>query len=266
MPDQSEIIRRMVEAGRKASKEIVRIYKEGFTIRSKEDDSPVTSADLASDSIIRSTLEGMGIAYLSEEEEDDLSRLEKRALFIVDPLDGTQDFVNRDGSFSVNIAYVEDHEVVIGCIFLPTKDSYCYAIKGKGSFLVENGKERRIHVSGRKKDLVYLASKTHENEREKAIYLDHSDIIARVERLGASMKGVALASGEGDASIRFTTMTKEWDTCAMDLIVREAGGIFLDTKKRPFSYNRKDVYNRDGYCMFNSVETCDRLLPSSITI
>ena len=264
MPDTNNILQRMVKAGRKASLEILEIYRKGFVVHSKEDSSPVTTADIASDRIIRKTLEGMDIAYLSEEEEDDQKRLTQRSLFIVDPLDGTQDFVNRDDSFSVNIAYVEDHKVLIGCIFLPTKESYCYALSDKGSYLVEKGRERRIHVSNRTKDLVYLASRTHENEKEKEVHEKHSEWISRVERLGASMKGVSLASGEGDASVRFTSMTKEWDTCAMDLIVREAGGIFLDTKKRPFTYNRKDVYNRDGYAMFNNRHTCDLLLPDPI--
>lgn len=260
MPELSAILEKMVLAGNRASRKIAEIYDRGFDVHIKEDNSPVTTADLASDDIIRETLQDIDAYYLSEEETDSPARLTKKSLFIVDPLDGTQDFVNRDGSFSVNIAYVEDHQVLLGVIYLPTKQSYCYAVKGKGSYLVQEGKERRIHVSDRKEGLIYLASKTHENPMEKAVYERHSSMISRVERLGASMKGVYLASGLGDASIRYTDMTKEWDTCAMDLIVQEAGGVFLDTKKRKFTYNRKDVYNRDGYCMFNSMDVCNKLL------
>ena len=72
--------------------------------------------------------------------------------------------------------------------------------------------------------------------------------------MGASTKSISLAKGDVDASVRFTDKTKEWDVCAPELIVREAGGIFLDSKLKPFVYNRKDVYNHDGYCMFNKKE------------
>lgn len=261
MPDLSFLLSKMVEAGKKASKAIKEIYDSHYEVQIKADDSPVTSADLASDGILRSLLPlSEDIALLSEEETDDFSRLSKKGIFIVDPLDGTQDFVNRDGSFSVNIAYVEKNEVLIGVIFRPLEGDYCQAIQGKGSFLVKDGKEERIVVSQRKKNLVYLASKTHENEKEKEVYKRHEKDIDTVLRLGASNKGIALASGVGDASIRYTDMTKEWDTCAMDLLVREAGGLFLDTKGRRFSYNRKDVYNRDGYMMFNNQETMELLL------
>ncbi len=95
---------------------------------------------------------------------------------------------------------------------------------------------------------------THENDEEKAVVQNHQDLIDHVIRAGASTKAILLALGKGDASIRYTDKTKEWDVCAPDLIVREAGGIFLDTKKKEFSYNKKDVYNHDGYCMFNRVE------------
>lgn len=255
MSDIEKILSAVVDAGRKASLAIMDIYRKGFDVTLKEDFSPVTDADLASDGIIRRTLPlGEDIAYLSEEEADDKSRLGKKALFIVDPLDGTQDFVEKDGSFSVNIAYVEDHTPIVGAIFLPVEDAYCYAVRGRGAFFVKDGVEERIHVSDRRKDLVYLASRTHENEKEKAVYERHADLIGKVERLGASMKGVSLACGKGDASIRYTGMTKEWDTCAMDLIVREAGGVFKDTELKPFVYNREDVYNRKGYCMFNRIE------------
>ena len=255
MSDIEKILSAMVDAGRKASLAIMDIYRKGFDVTLKEDFSPVTDADLASDGIIRRTLPlGEDIAYLSEEEADDKSRLGKKALFIVDPLDGTQDFVEKDGSYSINIAYVQNRKPVLALIFLPTSGSYCYAIKGNGSYYVEEGREERIFVSDRLDHLVYARSKTHENEREREVYLRHKDKIAKVLALGASLKGVSLARGIVDCSVRYTQMTKEWDTCAMDLIVREAGGIFVDTLRREFVYNREDVYNRDGYAMFNRKE------------
>lgn len=255
MRDLSKILSGMIEAGKKASLAIQEVAHRPFSVKIKEDHSPVTEADLASDKILREMLPlDDEIFYLSEEEDDDKSRLSYDELFIVDPLDGTQDFVEKDGSYSINIAYVQNRKPVLALVFLPTSGSYCYAIKGKGSYYVEEGREERIFVSDRLDHLVYARSKTHENEREREVYLRHKDKIAKVLALGASLKGVSLARGIVDCSVRYTQMTKEWDTCAMDLIVREAGGIFVDTLRREFVYNREDVYNRDGYAMFNRKE------------
>lgn len=256
MRDLSLLLSSMVQAASKASQAILEVAKRPFDVRLKEDRSPVTEADLASDGILRANLPLDGeIYYLSEEEEDDKRRLSFDELFIVDPLDGTQDFVERDGSYSINVAYVRGGRPQLALIWLPTLGSYCYAVSGRGAFYVEKGKaEERIFVSDRLDHLVYAKSKTHENERERDVYLRHKDKIEKVLALGASLKGVYLARGIVDCSIRYTSMTKEWDTCAMDLIVSEAGGIFADTKGKPFRYNRPDVYNRDGYAMFNRKE------------
>ena len=255
MRDLSFLLRRMIEAGREAGAAIEEVASSSFHVQRKEDDSPVTEADLASNRILRKNLcFDEGIAYLSEEEEDDRRRLSFSDLFIVDPLDGTQDFIEKDGSYGINIAFVQDRRPTLAVIVLPTEGSYCYAVKGRGAYYVADGKEEKIHVSSRLSDLVYAVSKTHENERERNVYLRHRDRIASLVALGASRKGVELARGRVDATIRYTAMTKEWDTCAMDLIVTEAGGIFLDTKKNPFLYNREDVYNRDGYAMVNRRE------------
>lgn len=254
-------LREMIEAVKKANEKVLEIYNSSFNIEYKADKSPVTDADFASDKIIRDTLKSaIDVGYLSEEEEDDLSRLNKEAIFIVDPLDGTQDFVNHDSSFGINLALVINHEPVLAVIGLPVEKAICYAEKEKGTrYIDKDGRESELHVSDRVKDLIFLASKTHELEEEKEVYLKHADLIKDVKRYGASTKAVLLAAGKADASIRFTSYTKEWDVCAPDLVVREAGGIFLDTELKPFVYNRKDVYNHLGYCMFNRKEN-ERLL------
>jgi 3'(2'),5'-bisphosphate nucleotidase len=251
-----EILPVMIQAVRKASAEIMKIYRSGFTVQLKSDHSPVTDADLASNRIIRNELSCFkDIAWLSEEDADDLSRLSKKEVFVIDPLDGTQDFVERDGSFAINLALVRDHHPVLAVIGVPGSSSYAYAIQGQGSFYVdEKGTTTRLHVSDRTSHLIYVGSKTHENEAEKAVITRHSDLIGEVVRYGASTKAIYLAMGKVDASVRYTAMTKEWDVCAPDLIVREAGGIFCDTLEKDFLYNRADVYNRDGYAMFNRKE------------
>lgn len=248
-------LRCMIEAAKAAAKEIYAIYQRNFHIEYKSDNSPVTDADLASDKIIRERLCCFSsIAWLSEEDKDDLSRLDKRALFVVDPLDGTSDFVARDDSFCLNIALVIDRQPVAGVIMCPCSGDFAYALQGKGSYFVQNGVERQIHVSDRLDHLIAIESKTHRLPEEEAILTHNKDKIDKVVYYGASTKAIYLACGEADFSIRFITKTKEWDVCASDLIVTEAGGIFTDSRLHRFVYNRKDVVNRDGYSMFNRVE------------
>ncbi len=255
-----KVINAMIEACQKASKEVMRIYKQGFHVIQKEDLSPVTEADLASNKIIREILSPFQeIGWLSEEDQDDESRLEKEYLFIIDPLDGTQDFVNHDDEFGINIALVKGHRPIASVVGIPAKNAYSYAIKDKGAYYVQEGKEERLHVSSRKENLIMVQSKTHNLESEEAIIKKNIGRISQVLYLGASTKAVSIAKGEADCSIRFTDKTKEWDTCAPELIVLEAGGLFLDSKLKPFTYNRKDVYNHDGYCMFNRIENTDLL-------
>ncbi len=247
---------KMIEAGRKASEIISTIYRRTFKIAYKEDKSPVTEADLASDALIQETLSGFeDCYYLSEEKKDDLRRLSYEKVFIVDPLDGTQDFVNHDGSFSVNIAYCERGIPRIGVIALPLESVIVYAVKGEGSYIIrKDGSQEKIHVSDRTDHLIMMMSMTHIMPAEEELIERHKDRIAEVRKGGASSKAVALAMGEADCSVRYTDMTKEWDVCAPDIIVREAGGIFADTNLNGFTYNKKDVYNHDGYAMLNRIE------------
>lgn len=249
-------LREMILAGKKASEEIFRIYKGGFTVKIKEDDSPVTDADLTSDRILRNHLSCFSdAAWLSEEEEDDRSRLDRDLLFIVDPLDGTADFVQKDDSFGINIALVYRGKPVASAVFVPAAKTFAYALKGKGSYFVdETGHEEELHVSDRTKDLIFLTSKMYQLDSEKQVIERHRDLIKEVIASGACTKGILLASGRADCSVRYTKNTKEWDVCAVDLLVTEAGGIFTDSNGVPFTYNRRDVYNREGYSMFNRKE------------
>lgn len=250
-----KILEKMISAGKEASETIMKIYRNGFNINIKEDKSPVTDADLASNKIIRTSLSELGdIAWLSEEDYDDLSRLDKKRVFVIDPLDGTEDFVRRDDSFAINLALVENHIPVIALIMVPAQNTYAYAIKGQGSFYVKDGITIQMHVSDRTSSLILVESKTHLLKQERDVISRHESLIKDVISLGASTKAIALAKGDVDASVRYTPYTKEWDICAPDLIVKEAGGIFLDTNLKEFTYNREDVYNRDGYCMFNRIE------------
>ena len=258
--NDDEILSLMIKAAIEAGKVVMAFYQSGFKVQYKDDDSPVTSADLAASSLIRKILSPVCAGWLCEEDSDSKERLSLSELFIVDPLDGTQDFVNRNGSFSINIAFIRDHKPVLSVIGLPAKNGYAYARKGAGAYIVLDGKKEKLAVSRRTSGFVYGISMTHNTDEEKAFASSHASLISSTLASGASTKGVLLAMGQVDASVRLTRHTKEWDVAAMDLLVKEAGGVFLDGKGKEFAYNRKDVYNRDGYSMFNSEKTKELFL------
>lgn len=259
--DLDYILSKMKEACLKASKEIMSLYNlKNYKVETKEDNSPVTTADLNSNRIIHDVLsEFKDIAFLSEEDNDDKKRMNSDYVFIVDPLDGTSDFVNRDNSFSINLALVYQGLPIISIIGLPYLNGYCYALKNKGAYSVIDFKENKLHVSNKKENLILVESMTHTNEKENEIYKRHKNKIDKTIKAGASTKAYLIASSQADVSIRYTSMTKEWDTCACDLIITESGGYFTDTKLKTFTYNKKDVYNHDGYCMFNCKENFELL-------
>ena len=136
IPNLNDLIGAIIQAGEK----IQEIYDTDFEVNKKDDNSPITQADLESNKILRSVLEKTGIPILSEEDVDDKSRLASEKVWIVDPLDGTQDFVNRTGEFTVLVGLVENHIPVMGLVYLPIKKILYFAEKGKGAFCYDLNK------------------------------------------------------------------------------------------------------------------------------
>ena len=229
-----------------------------FGIEIKEDNSPVTKADKAADKKIREILSGAFPLYalLTEESVDDKSRLNNDYVWIVDPIDGTKDFVAKNGEFTVNIGLSYKHEVVLGVIMVPVTGEIYYATRGAGSYYLKNkdAEPVRIHCNDKTKDLTTLVSNFHSNQTEMDMITKHSDVIKYQRKLGATLKGCVIAKGEAEMSYRFSSNTKEWDTCAMQIIVEEAGGFLLKFDGTPIRYNREDVYNKDGYIICNRKE------------
>ncbi|HEY8435877.1 MAG TPA: 3'(2'),5'-bisphosphate nucleotidase CysQ [Haloplasmataceae bacterium] len=252
----TQALQKMKEAARLAGEQIMEIYETGFSVNYKEDHSPVTAADLASNRIILDHLKTHfpDVPFLSEETADDLSRLEHDYCFIIDPIDGTKEFVNKNGEFTINIALSFRHEVVAGVIYAPAMGELFYAVKGEGSFMEKDGQITRLRVSDRKDKLVLAQSRSHLTKEQEALYEKYKDRIGRVQTLGSSLKGCYLAKGDIDAFYRFGMGTKEYDIAAMVLIVEEAGGIVRQLDNTKFTFNRKDIYNRKGYYMLNRIE------------
>lgn len=248
----------MKKAALKAEEKILEIYETPFSVDTKEDNTPVTAADLAADKMIRDHLHKAFPSYgfLTEESVDTEERLTNDYVFIIDPVDGTHEFVKRSGGFSTNIALAYKGEIVASVINIPAKHKLYSAVLGQGAFLEEPGAEKkRIHVSNRtKKNLRLLVSVNFYSDKEKAFTEKHKELWEKVIPLGASSKFCEIAEGNAELAIRYSSGTKEWDTAAGDLIITEAGGVFLDPNGKRFSYNKKDVYNHDGYLVANSLE------------
>lgn len=242
------------EAMKKASQAILEVYaKEDFGVQIKGDDSPVTLADKAANEIIIQTLESVfpEYAYLSEESAENPERFYKPYVWVIDPLDGTKEFIKRNGDFSINIALVTDQRPVLGVVYMPLLKVFYYAIQGEGAFREYEGQVTPIQVSDRTENLHMLRSRSRVGNKLMSIYEDER--VATLQKLGSAYKGCRIAEGSADMYYSFG-FTMEWDTCAIDLIVKEAGGIFRQLTGEDFTYNRQDNLNREGFMALNKEE------------
>lgn len=250
----------LCDTARKAGEEIMKVYTSNFTVERKSDDTPLTQADLAADKIIREALleKHQDTAVLSEESADSPKRLKNSRCFIVDPIDGTKEFVKKNGEFTVNIGFTYFGKSIAGVIYAPALGKLFYAAKGEGAYAQSNfgeyfKRENRINVSDRMENLKVVTSRSHLNEETKELLDRNSDKIGSTIGIGSSLKGCLIASGEADAYYR-TGGTMEWDTCAMQCIVEEAGGVFLQGDGSAMRYNRENTVNHKGFYILNNIE------------
>ena len=243
------IINALIRAGEK----IREIYDTDFEVNKKDDGSPITKADLESNKILRSVLEKTGIPILSEEDVDAKSRLVSEKVWIVDPLDGTQDFVNRTGEFTILIGLVENHIPVMGLVYLPIKKILYFAEKGIGAFRYDLHDWEKISV--RSVDEVSrclaLVSRHHLSGKEKKI-LDHLGITNTLT-IGSTLKVMEISSGRGDIYLTTTNKMKQWDTAASHCIISEAGGKMTDILGNDLIYNTESVKHENGLLVTNGV-------------
>ena len=240
-----------------AGEAILEVYESGdFGVEAKADDSPLTKADKAANRIIVDMLKEAFPEYaiLSEEEKDDLARLDNDLCFVVDPLDGTKEFIKRNGQFTVNIALSYKHKTVMGVVYVPVTGELYHAAKGHGSFLEVNGQIIRIRVSTEKKekkDLNVVMSNSHGAAQMDQLLKKHN--ITNFVKVGSSLKGCMIAKGAADVYYRYGP-TMEWDTAAMQCIVEEAGGLLMQMDGTEMTYNREDSLNAKGFYILNDIE------------
>lgn len=233
-----------------AGAEIMKIYTDpaqDFGIEKKADNSPLTLADKAAHLCIMRYLQETGIPVLSEEglhlpyeQRKDWSRL-----WVVDPLDGTKEFIKKNGEFTVNIALVEDGTPVMGVIYIPATDILYYGIVGEGASKQMGEKIIQLPVAAKHEGYVVVASRSHMTPETEAYVEDIRRMHSHVELIssGSSIKICLVAEGAADAYPRFAP-TMEWDTAAGDAIARAAGKQVLDVQTgNPLTYNKEDLHN-----------------------
>ena len=245
-----------VRLAREAGQIIATFYQVPTPVKWKDSTDPVTEADRAANAYL---VKQLALAFpddgiLAEESRDDLARLDKRRVWVVDPLDGTVEFIARNGQFCIMIGLVSDGLPVVGVVYQPVDDILYAAALGEGAYVEEFGDHQTLHVSAEIEpaSLRPVVSRSH-----RPPILD--DLLrglgVQKERVVGSLglKIGLLARGEADLYLHPSGGTKEWDTCAPDIILSEAGGVMSDCWNRPLRYNQREVKRQFGVMASNGV-------------
>jgi len=255
-----DMIENLTEIARKAGEAILEVYqKEDFGVEQKSDDSPLTQADLAAHKIISESLAAIypDIPFFSEESE--ILPFEQRKTwkryFLVDPLDGTKEFINRNGEFTVNIALIENGRSLVGIVYVPVINrmyaGYSPAeLNERHAWVEEKGERRSISTrsmarfdeSGAEVEPVtVVASRRHGSEDMEVCMGNLNSAYPNLEtrNMGSSLKLCLVAEGQADLYPRLAP-TCEWDTAAAHAVVEAAGGLVVDADFVPLRYNQKD--------------------------
>lgn len=256
------MIEQAIKGAYEGGLEILKVYGTEFTVDVKEDKSPLTEADRGAHNKIMEFLEGTGIPVLSEEGKHLPYSIRKswRLFWLVDPLDGTKEFVKRNGEFTVNIALIDDGVPVSGVIYVPVKDEMYLGIEGKGAFKISDYSKIHDSYSGlddllskgdklpkqrANSKFVMVGSRSHMSDETMAYFekmkQKHGDV--EMVSMGSSLKLCLVAEGAADVYPRFAP-TMEWDTGAGDAIARNAGcTVTQKDEVTPLRYNKENLLN-----------------------
>ena len=254
-----QLLHTAITAALEAGKAILEIYHSGeFDIEIKGDNSPLTRADTASHNVIMSFLSKTEIPVLSEEGRD-IPYQERKSwmqLWIVDPIDGTKEFIKRNGEFTVNIALIENQKPLIGVIFVPVTGELYFSTKEMGAFKINVDlnsynidtileKSQKLPLQREDKTFTVVASRSHMSIETEDYVQQMRDIHGEVNLIskGSSLKLCMVAEGTADCYPRFAP-TMEWDTAAGQAICEHAGFEVMDWKtKENMLYNREELLN-----------------------
>jgi len=253
---KTELIEQLIDLSIEAGDAILEIYDSEIDVQVKSDNSPLTKADLKSNSIIVKRLKTLvpNIPILSEEEADISFNVRSKwnEYWLIDPLDGTKEFVNKNGEFTVNIALIRDHKPIFGLIHLPIKKHTYWGCKDKGSFFLDQGNNiKKINVSNHMNQPIRIAtSRSHPSEKLTNLLnkIDNYELL----EVGSSLKFCLIASGEADIYPRLGP-TSEWDIAAGHAIVSFAGGSIQHVDGSEIKFNEKKNYINKDFIASNSL-------------
>jgi len=236
---------------RAAGAEILGIYQSDFDFETKGDGSPLTLADQKAHQLIEKQLQVLtpNIPVLSEESIDEVGdeRLNWPLYWLVDPLDGTKEFIKRNGEFTVNIALIDEGVPCMGVVYAPVLETLYYGLTGEGAWKQSGEDEEAEGIRTRKltpKKVDIVASRSHLSDEVKVFassfdaYSEQVDLIS----MGSSLKLCLVAEGQADVYPRLG-LTSEWDTAAAQCVVEAAGGAVYDCQSQPLRYGKPDILN-----------------------
>lgn len=226
-----ELIESVIRISKEAGRAILDVYESSssdFEIQIKSDDSPLTKADLAAHKIITQALQQNtpNVPIISEESVDIgfEQRKEWQRFWLVDPLDGTKEFIRRNDDFSVNIALVSEHKVIFGLVYIPVFNLCYWAAEGRGAYVREGDMQREVSVKNVSDPMKIVVSRSHGSPKlaEFIKKIPEHEMLNR----GSALKICMIADGQADIYPRFGP-TSEWDTAAAQCVLEEAGGALL---------------------------------------
>ena len=257
---KSELIEQLIEISKDAGKAILEVYNSDFDHQIKEDLSPLTKADTLSNNIIYERLEALtpDIPILSEENADipfNIRSLWKQ-YWLVDPLDGTKEFIKKNGEFTTNIALIYENRPIFGMIHVPASNEIFWGSKEMGAYHLKGdslSNKKKISASQETKDSLRIVSSRSHPSGDLKILLDKLGKFKLVS-VGSSLKFCLIAKGEADCYPRLGP-TCEWDTAAGEIIAESAGANIVNLENKTMKYNHKEDYLNPHFLVSNSIET-----------
>jgi 3'(2'), 5'-bisphosphate nucleotidase len=252
MEKEVEIARRIA---REAGRILMDYYRDGAEVQWKGDDDPVTAADHAANEFLVRELARRfpEDAILSEELPDNQERFQKDRVWMVDPMDGTKQFIERIGEFAVMIGLAVAGKAELGVVYHPSLDRMYYAAPGMGAFLEEKLTTRRLRVSGVRDpgQMIAAMSRSHHNPKVDRV-LDLLGIKQKISSGSVGLKIGLIAENRAHVYAHLGSRTNLWDTCGPEAILRLAGGIVTDNNGEPLRYDRPEIRNQRGVVASNN--------------
>jgi len=254
-------LRIAVELARAAGAVLLAHYNSPFLVEHKvnalQEMEEVTAADREANELIvrRLAWEFPGDGILAEESTDTEDRLTKERVWLIDPMDGTKNFVQRDGDFAVQIGLVVAGEPVVGVVYQPVRDVLYRAVRGAGSWKEagdNSAEQMSASVRTDPKDMVLASSRSHRSPRMERV-VESFGFKDETRRGSVGVKIGLIAEREADLYLHLSPSTKQWDTCAPEIVLTESGGRLTDLFGRPLRYNAPRIDNRNGVVATNGI-------------